>query len=367
MAPATSDLLAGIPLSHLPGLAGAAAGPLVGRLRGRRDALTALLLVTAGLHLGLAAGHATVAPALALLFLLDGIAFLALLALRRDRWGWRLATGVLLAGTVAAYLVVVGAGRETADPVGVLDKSIELVALGLLMLPHARSARGWRRTLRLVVASGATLTVTFAATAGIWALDLAGSGHAHGANAACAPNHRPGPGTVLRPVPCGVTPEQQATADRLVAETRAGIAPYQDARVALAAGYRPTTPDADGAVHYVSWRASAGPLDPGHPAALVYASTRHGPVLLGAMYQMPRQGEAGPDVGGALTPWHYHTNVCLSLPGLFVAGLSTPFGQCPPGSVRVTSADQLHVWTAANPNGPFGDLDGAWVRRLARS
>jgi hypothetical protein len=90
-------------------------------------------------------------------------------------------------------------------------------------------------------------------------------------------------------------------------------------------------------------------------------------VLLGAMYQMPKQGVPGPDVGGALTPWHYHTNVCFSLPGLLISGLSTPFGECPPGSVRVTTADQLHVWTAPNPNGPFGDLDEAWVRTLAAS
>ena len=80
-----------------------------------------------------------------------------------------------------------------------------------------------------------------------------------------------------------------------------------------------------------------------------------------------KQGVPGPDIGGALTPWHYHTNVCFSVPGLLISGLSTPFGECPPGSVRITTADQLHVWTAPNPNGPFGDLDEAWVRKLDAS
>ncbi len=61
------------------------------------------------------------------------------------------------------------------------------------------------------------------------------------------------------------------------------------------------------------------------------------------------------------------TAVCFSLPGLLISGLATPFGQCPPGSVRITTGDQLHVWTAPNPNGPLGDLDEAWVPRLTAS
>ena len=170
---------------------------------------------------------------------------------------------------------------------------------------------------------------------------------------------------MLRPASCGVTPEQQAAAQRLVEETRAGIAPYQDVRAALAAGYRPGPQPGDATVHYLNPRyGGSATLDPSHPPGLVYAGTRHGPVLLGAMYQMPKVGQAGPDIGGAITPWHYHTNVCFSVPGLFVSGLSTPLGGCPPGSVRVTTADMLHVWTAPNPNGPYGDLDQAWVHRL---
>jgi hypothetical protein len=358
MAPATSNLLAGIPTAHLPGLAGGAVAVALGVwVRGRRlEPLTALLLCTAGVHLGLALGHANTEPALSVLFVLDGVAYLALLAVPRGRW-WRPAAATLLLSTILAYLVYVGSGREAPEPVGVADKLVEVVALGVVLVPRRHTGR-WR------AASFATLAVAFLTGAVMWIEDLAGAGHVHGVAVTCAPNHHPGPGTVLRPVPCAVTPEQQAAADRLVADTRRGIAPYEDVRVALEAGYRPSAPDGSGAAHYTNFHPPTNPLDPRHPAALVYAATRHGPVLLGAMYQMPRQGEPGPDVGGALTPWHYHTNVCFSLPGLLISGLSTPFGQCPPGSVRITSADQLHVWTAPNPNGPFGDLDEAWVRRL---
>ena len=359
MAPATADLLAGIPAAHLPGLAGGVALPGLAALTRRRlDVLAFLLVCTAGVHLGLAVGHAATSPILSILFVLDALAYLALVALPRASW-WRPAAAALLLATILAYLVYVGSGREAPEPVGVADKLLEVVALGLVLQPQRGRAGRWK------TASAATLAVAFLTGAAMWIEDLAGTGHVHGA-ATCAPNHHPAPGMVLRPVPCTVTPEQQAAADRLVADTRQGIAPFQDVRVALAAGYRPSAGDGSGTVHYSDFRAH-GVLDPHHPAALVYASTRHGPVLLGAMYQMPNQGQAGPDVGGALTPWHYHTDVCFSVPGMLISGLSTPFGQCPPGSVRITTADQLHVWTAPNPNGPFGDLDQTWVRRLNAS
>ena len=360
MAPSSAGLLAGIPADHLPGLAGGVAAVAIGRLSRRRlDALAYLLLCTAGVHLGLAAGHASLEPGLSALFVLDALAYLALLALPRGPW-WRRGAKALLMGTIVAYLVYVGAGREAPEPVGVADKLVELMALGLVY-QQGRPVTRWRW------ASFATLAIVFVTGGVIWVEDLAGDSHLHGVAAACVANHHGAPGTVLRPVPCTVTPEQQAAADRLVAQTRQGIARYEDVRVALAAGYRATAPDSNGTAHYTDFGAHWNPLDPTHPAALVYASTKHGQVLLGAMYQMPKQGEPGPDVGGALTPWHYHTNVCISLPGLMISGLSTPFGQCPPGSIRITSSDQLHVWTAPNPNGPFGDLDEAWVRRLVAS
>src|SRR5215831_9403243 len=107
MAPATSDVLAGIPAAHLPGLVGGLVAVGLGfALRGRLDVLSALLLCTAGVHLGLALGHASTAPVLSVLFVLDGLAYLGLLALRRGRW-WRRAAVALLLATIVAYLVYV--------------------------------------------------------------------------------------------------------------------------------------------------------------------------------------------------------------------------------------------------------------------
>jgi hypothetical protein len=364
MAPAESGLLAGIPSSHLAGLVAGVAIVALARMIGPLRALPALLLFTGGLHLGLAAGHATSSPGLAALFALNGLAYLAALAWLPRRGG-RLAAGLLLAATIAAYAYYTLSGREAPEPVGIVDKLAELIALGLIMLPtpdgRYRAFRGW------LAASAATVAVTFLTSGLVWAAGLKDGTHTHTALAAtCSPNHHEGPNMVLRPVPCSATPEQQAAAGRLVDETRVGIAPYQDVNVALAAGYRPEALSDGPSVHYTIHHASHQTwFDPRHPAALVYARTAHGPMLLGAMYSMPQTGQPGPDVGGELTPWHYHTNICIALPTLQLAGFSDAFGQCPAASARVSSPDLLHVWTAPNPSGPFGDLDPAWVRYLA--
>ena len=63
---------------------------------------------------------------------------------------------------------------------------------------------------------------------------------------------------------------------------------------------------------------------------------------------------AQPDVGGALTPWHVHTNLCFDRSG--IAGTDDD-GSCPPGSVNVGTPPMLHVWVAPNPDGPFAAID----------
>jgi hypothetical protein len=87
----------------------------------------------------------------------------------------------------------------------------------------------------------------------------------------------------------------------------------------------------------------------------VYANTDDGPWLVGALFIMPRLGVDGPTPGGALTHWHSHDNVCIALPMVALAGLSTPIGICPPGAIGVTTAAMMHVWTVDNRGGPFAD------------
>ena len=67
-----------------------------------------------------------------------------------------------------------------------------------------------------------------------------------------------------------------------------------------------------------------------------------------------------PDVGGPLTQWHVHQNLCLTNDPTqkIVAGLTSPGGGCPPGTSKAGNTPMLHVWTIPNRCGPFAALEG---------
>src|SRR5581483_4014612 len=95
-----------------------------------------------------------------------------------------------------------------------------------------------------------------------------------------------------------------------------------------------------------------------------YLLREQGPLLLGAVYVMPRAGEQGPAVGGAITQWHAHL-VCVGPTPPFLVGLPSPFGGCPAASVALTSPEMMHVWIVDNPDGPYTEkLDAATLARL---
>jgi hypothetical protein len=309
----------------------------------RKSLTTGLLLATAFIHLSLVPEHMAESRALGWLFLLNGVAFLVLgvASAGASRW-WRAPAMLLLLATIAAYLVVVLRRQEAVDDLGMATKFIEVVALGLI---------AWHR--RWVLA-GVALVGSIVLSGGLaWAATLrpgADAGHAHGQTliAEAAP-----------------TDAQRTSAAQLVDDTRAGIARFNDVNVALADGYRPTTPPRAPTVHYVNPKyAHSGVVDPVHPQALVYANTPHGPMLLGAMFMTAKANQAPPDIGGSIVEWHTHENLCFFPFGLVIDGLETPFGTCPTGSINGPTPAMLHVWTVPNPGGPFADLTPAFVARL---
>ena len=152
-------------------------------------------------------------------------------------------------------------------------------------------------------------------------------------------------GMVMAPVPSGnPTASQQAAADRLVAETTATLAKYTSLSAATAAGYTPATNPDGYLVHYANWGiAKTDGFDPSSPAFLMYANTVDGPKLLGAMYLGPAPCTPGPDIGGPLTQWHAHDNLCLS-DGQVVGRTSTA-GTCAAGVHNTSTYFMLHVWT----------------------
>lgn len=314
-----------------------------------------LLAATSAAHLGLAVGHGT--PALRLLFLVDAV-LLAECA-RRLAQGrrWRPLAGALLLGSIVAYWAAV-LGGEAPDQVGLATKLIEITALAIVLRPAdaRRRTRGWFAsacTIAVVVLTASTAWAgAFGAVGGVGA-----HAHDHGAGAV------PGPGTVL-PATHAVepTPEQLDAAADLHDETVAALARYADPAVAAADGYE--VAGIAGLDYHASneaYQHDGRILDPERPETLVYAAGPSGPVLLGAMFQMPGFGEAGPAIGGPLTVWHGHEQICFSLvpPGL--TGIVSPLGGCPVGSLAIPrTVEMMHVWTAPGAPQPFGDLDDAW-------
>jgi hypothetical protein len=67
-----------------------------------------------------------------------------------------------------------------------------------------------------------------------------------------------------------------------------------------------------------------------------------------------------PDVGGALTQWHVHRDLCLTddPEQKVVAGLTSVDGACRPGTTKAGDTPMLHVWIVPNQCGPFAALEG---------
>src|SRR6266508_2042814 len=115
--------------------------------------------------------------------------------------------------------------------------------------------------------------------------------------------------------------------------------------------------------HYVnpSYMVPADVLDPQHVQSLIYYNGKQGTVLIGAMFIMPNRAMDGPQIGGPLTVWHQHSNICFDdTSGMAVAFVHSDVfdgneksGSCPRGSTNKTTPLMLHVWLIDNPEGPF--------------
>jgi hypothetical protein len=236
-----------------------------------------------------------------------------------------------------------------------LGIGIGLVVVGVVGAAYTTLPFGvWMR--RGLLAAALALIVVSGDIAG-WAASVERSGAAPSSQAA-AHNHGTTAAATRQP-----TAAELEAASRLIAETKASVARYVDLNVAIAAGYVPMEPPTDQVVHYVNpaYLTDADVLNPLHVQSLIYFNGKQGPVLIGAMYIMPRSFEAGPQVGGPLTVWHQHSNICFDdVTGMAVAfaddassNANDKSGSCPRGSTHRTTPQMLHVWLIDNPDGPF--------------
>jgi hypothetical protein len=210
-----------------------------------------------------------------------------------------------------------------------------------------------RRRLRRIWQASALPLMTVITGLGVWGGSLAHPDKLH--------IH---PGATLQVVSDVITAEQRAAAAALLAQVRKGLARYQDPQAAISAGYQPEwSSDPTTLLHWSNPANTGAILDPWHPQTLVFVQTHHGPRLVGAMFQMQKLDQWGPDPGGSLTEWHQHEGICFGAGPTFT--LETPFWTCPLGTLSVTVPPMLHVWIVKNPAGPFSaDLDADVVKRL---
>jgi hypothetical protein len=155
--------------------------------------------------------------------------------------------------------------------------------------------------------------------------------------------------------PSKATAGEKAAAQLLLDQTKLETQQYKDPQAALTAGYKVVTPPDQPIVHYVNpaYLTTGDTLNPARPESLIYGNSAKGPILLAAMFIAHRIGQAGPDIGGPLTLWHSHSNLCFSTKTNIIDAFTDAAGNCPAGSISSGTPEMLHVWVVDNPNGPF--------------
>jgi hypothetical protein len=167
----------------------------------------------------------------------------------------------------------------------------------------------------------------------------------------------------------GVTPQQQAEAENLLAVTLLRLPQFADPAVAEARGYHSIGDGVTGFEHFVNRDLidDGRILDPDYPESLVYQrvyrrETGAGLELVAAMYMLERGSTIDdvPDFGGDLIQWHVHDNLCFTPdPAAPRVSSVTPAGQpCPGDTVRGSQVPMLHVWISPHRCGPFAALEG---------
>ncbi len=170
----------------------------------------------------------------------------------------------------------------------------------------------------------------------------------------------------------GVTPQQQAFAENVVANTVTQLGQWKDPAFAEASGFRSIGDGITGHEHYINWNwiNDTTYLDPDFPESLVYEPQPDGSKrLVSAMYMLPDDVklEDVQDYGGALMQWHVHDNLCFTADPVApqVAGLREPNGECLAPKVVRAQSPMIHVWIEPNECGPFAALEGVGAGSVA--
>ena len=160
----------------------------------------------------------------------------------------------------------------------------------------------------------------------------------------------------------GVTPEQQARAENLVAVTLNKLPQWADYKYAEAHGFHSIGDGPTGTEHFINYEYMEDHifLDPDKPESLVFDTKRDGTkTLAAAMYMVDRGTPLSdvPEIGGKLTQWHTHQNLCYK-PNGTLGGLTNAEGKCAEGLILPEPTPMIHVWIRKHQCGPFAALEG---------
>jgi hypothetical protein len=317
-----------------------------------------VLTLSGAVHAGLVIGHPV--SGITLLYLLAAVLMLSIARRLLTGRPWQLRAGVVLATSIVAY----SATRWTGDPpdeVGLATKLAELAALGVVLTPDP--GRRFRRLASSTTVMSLMVLTGISAWGGAFIAAGQGGGGHHG--------KVPMPGALIHhEEPRKPTAGERVAAKRLFVKTRAALAKYRDTRVAAADGYEVAEiAGTDFHAANPNYVKDGRILDPARPEHLIYAKTPAGrTVLLGAMFSMPSRDQRGPAIGGPLTEWHGHENICISFAPPAFSGLLSPFGGCPFGSVAFPATpEMMHVWVVPGAPARFGDIDENWRTKFLAS
>ncbi len=168
----------------------------------------------------------------------------------------------------------------------------------------------------------------------------------------------------------GVTPEQQAAAENLIAVTLVRLPQWSDYRTAEKAGFHSIGDAGTGHEHFINWDwiNDGVVLDPDQPESLVYEPQPDGSKkLVSAMYMLADDVALDdvPDMGGALMQWHIHDNLCFTTGDApKVAGLVDGQGNCRAGLQTFRPSPMIHVWITPHRCGPFAALEGVGAGQI---
>ena len=315
---------------------------------------------------------------------------------------WVLASGAVLNGVLVGGWVLAKArgisfidGLDVKEPIQTADGlAAALAAVAVVAAMVGLLGSRGRLSLRPLVAGGTAVLVAALGVPGMLAAGshthaeghlgvhadgtthadgsahTDGSGHADGAaHEASAVPPKPYDPTLpidLGGVP-GVTPQQQARAENLLAVTITRLPKFADPAVAEAMGFVSIGDGFLGHEHYLNAANMNDDkiLDPDFPESLVFDTTVTPKRLAAAMFMInPGDTLADvPDVGGKLTQWHVHDNLCFAGPR--VAGLTDANGKCGPGLTKGAETPMIHVWIEPHQCGPFAALEGVGAGTIA--